>query len=257
MISQTDIQATCDDIVREFAPLQIILFGSYADGTPTEHSDVDLLVVMPIPKSETRQQELEIQRQVPHRFPMDLHVRSPEELAYRISYNDWFLREILEKGNVLYEAGGYLKDFLKITPEINQLHDKETAFVNPLTLEYIEKAEGDYADAKWLQQAPKPNYDNICFHAQQAIEKYLKAWLQETNRPVPRTHNVVALLNLIVPVLPAWDRWRDDFSQFIKHAVDSRYPGHFATATDTDAANAMRICTEVQQAVRALLMPRR
>ena len=74
---------------------------------------------------------------------------------------------------------------------------------------------------------------------------------------VPRTHNVVALLNLIVPVLPAWDRWRDDFSQFTKHAVDARSPGHFATATDTDAANAMRICTEVRQAVRALLMPRR
>lgn len=54
MISQTDIQATCDDIVREFAPLQIILFGSYAYGTPTEHSDVDLLVVMPIPKSENK-----------------------------------------------------------------------------------------------------------------------------------------------------------------------------------------------------------
>ena len=68
---------------------------------------------------------------------------------------------------------------------------------------------------------------------------------------------MVAMLNLTVPVLPAWDRWRDDFSQFTKHAVDARYPGHFATATDTDAANAMRICTEVRQAVRALLMQRR
>ena len=253
MISQTDIQATCDDIVREFAPLQIILFGSYAYGTPTEHSDVDLLVVMPIPQSETRQQELEIQRRVPRRFRMDLHVRSPAEIAYRISYNDWFLREILEKGDVLYETSDYLKDSLKITPEINQLHDKETAFVNPLTLEYIEKAEGDYADAKWLQQAPKPNYDNICFHAQQAIEKYLKAWLQETNRPVPRTHDLVELLDLIVPVLPAWNRWRNDFSLFTKHAVDSRYPGYFATTND--AADAMRICIEVRQAIRAILMP--
>ncbi len=253
MIPLTDIQATCDDIVREFAPLQIILFGSYAYGTPTEHSDVDLLVVMPIPKSETHQQKLEIQRRVPRRFRMDLHVRSPEEIAYRISYNDWFLREILEKGNVLYESGGHLKDFLETTREISQLHDKETAFVNPLTLEYIEKAEGDYADAKWLQQAPKPNYDNICFHAQQTIEKYLKAWLQETNRPVPRTHNLEELLDLIVPVLPAWNRWRDDFSQFTKHAVDSRYPGYFATATD--AEHAMRICTEIRQTVRAILMP--
>lgn len=49
MITRQDIQAACDDIVREFAPLQVILFGSYAYGTPTESSDVDLLVVMPNP----------------------------------------------------------------------------------------------------------------------------------------------------------------------------------------------------------------
>ena len=50
MVTREEIQATCDDIVREFAPLQVILFGSYAYGTPKEDSDVDLLVVMDIPK---------------------------------------------------------------------------------------------------------------------------------------------------------------------------------------------------------------
>ncbi len=98
MITREDIQATCDDIVREFAPLQIILFGSYAYGTPTEDSDVDLLVVMDIPESETRRQTIEIRQRIPRRFPMDLLVRSPKEIAYRISYNDWFLREITERG---------------------------------------------------------------------------------------------------------------------------------------------------------------
>ena len=44
MVSTKEIQATCDDIVREFAPQQVILFGSYAYGTPTEASDVDLFV---------------------------------------------------------------------------------------------------------------------------------------------------------------------------------------------------------------------
>ena len=52
MVPREDIQATCDDIVQEFTPLQVILFGSYAYGTPTEGSDVDLLVVMDVPKSE-------------------------------------------------------------------------------------------------------------------------------------------------------------------------------------------------------------
>ena len=60
MVTKKDIQATCDDIVREFAPLQVILFGSHAYGTPTENSDVDLLVVMDIPESETTRQAGEI-----------------------------------------------------------------------------------------------------------------------------------------------------------------------------------------------------
>ena len=67
MVDLKDIQATCDDIVREFAPLKIILFGSYADGTPTEDSAVDLLVVMPIPESQTRHQAVEIRRRIPRR----------------------------------------------------------------------------------------------------------------------------------------------------------------------------------------------
>ena len=104
MVDLKDIQATCDDIVREFAPLKIILFGSYADGTPTEDSDVDLLVVMPILESQPRHQAVEIRRRIPRRFRMDVIVRSPEEIAYRVLHNDWFLREITQEGQVLYES---------------------------------------------------------------------------------------------------------------------------------------------------------
>ena len=62
MVTRQEIQATCDDVVREFAPLQVILFGSHAYGTPTEDSDVDLLVVMDIPKSEFLNKAIEIQQ---------------------------------------------------------------------------------------------------------------------------------------------------------------------------------------------------
>ncbi|NKB69696.1 MAG: HEPN domain-containing protein [Candidatus Latescibacteria bacterium] len=58
--------------------------------------------------------------------------------------------------------------------------------MNPLTLEWVQKAEGDYAAAQWLQQAAAPMCDAICFHARQSIEKYLKAWLQELfGRSIP------------------------------------------------------------------------
>ena len=238
MVTRQDIQATCDDIVREFAPLQVILFGSYAYGTPTKYSDVDLLVVMAIPESETRRQAIEIRQCIPDRFSMDLLVRSPEEIAYRLSHNDWFLREITEKGEVLYESANFFPKPLK----------KEQCAVNPLTLEWVQKAEGDYIVAQQVQQAENPVHDAICFHAQQCIEKYLKAWLQEANIPFPRTHDLKELLKLIVPTIPIWQTWQSDFSTLSEHAVDSRYPGKFATANDT--AHAMGICNEVRQAIR-------
>ena len=64
MVTREEIQATCDDIVREFAPLQVILFGSYAYGTPTEDSDVDLLVVLDVPKSEFSRKATEIRQRI-------------------------------------------------------------------------------------------------------------------------------------------------------------------------------------------------
>ena len=241
MVSREEILATCDDIVREFAPLQIILYGSYAYGTPTENSDVDLLVVMPVDKSEARDRENEIKKQIPSRFNIDLLVRSPEYIAYRLSYNDWFLREITEKGQVLYETDGFY-----IIP-----HKKENVEMNPITIEWVEKAEGDFNAAEQLQYGPSPVYHVICFLAQQCVEKYLKAWLQENNMPIQRTHNLNDLLDLILPTIPEWRTWQTELSTLTKHAVDSRYPEEDATASN--AENAMRISGKVREAVRSEL----
>ena len=252
MVTRQEIQATCDDIVREFAPLQVILFGSYAYGTPTEDSDVDLLVVMDIPKSEFLPKAIEIRQRIPYRFGMDLLVRSPEEIAYRVSYNDWFLREITEKGELLHgsDVDCSVKNLQGPDYRTSPLKKGEDS-MNPLTLEWIEKAEGDYRTAKWLQQAPDPVHDSICFHVQQCIEKYLKAWLQEANIPVQRTHNLEELLALVVPTLPTWSDWQPDFKIITAYAVDPRYPGDSATAENTQ--HAMHVCDEVRQAVRTQL----
>jgi HEPN domain-containing protein len=66
--------------------------------------------------------------------------------------------------------------------------------MNPLTLEWIEKAEGDFATAQRELRARKlPNYDAVCFHAQQCAEKYLKAMLQEAGIVFGKTHNLIIL----------------------------------------------------------------
>lgn len=241
MVTRKEIQATCDDIVREFAPLQVILFGSYAYGTPSEYSDVDLLVVMPVEKSEARRQASEIRERIPRRFSMDVLVRSPEEIAYRISHNDWFLREVTEKGEVLYESDNFY-----VKP-----NKKEYTEMNPLTLEWIELAEEDYAIAKLIQREQLAMRNGMCFHAQQCAEKYLKAWLQENYIPIQGTHNLEELLILILPSIPAWHSWQVDLSTLSKHAVETRYVGQSPTAADAELA--IQTCEMVRQAVRAEL----
>ncbi len=88
-------------IAEKFQPDKIILFGSYAYGTPNEHSDIDILVVMPA-KNEINQ-AVRICQAVDYTFPMDLIVSTPEDLHRRLELEDWFLREITTKGKVLYE----------------------------------------------------------------------------------------------------------------------------------------------------------
>ena len=251
MITTTDIQATCDDIVRECSPLQVILFGSYAYGAPTEDSDVDMLVVMDILKSETWQQRCEIKARIPKRFPLDLQVRSRADIAYRFSHNDWFLHEVLEKGDVLYETEDALPP-LKLAEDTLVPIWQAKGVINPLTLEKVRTAESDWEGIQVLHQSLTPNlYDLVCFHAQQCIEKYLKAWLQEANLPAPRTHDLQELLHLIMPMRPEWRAWRLDFERFKTHAVDVRYEEYYAD--EADVAHAVRVCTEVRTAIRAVL----
>jgi uncharacterized protein len=103
MISRRDIKRVCAQIAREFHPQRIILFGSYAYGKPTPDSDVDLLVVMPL-NGRSTEKAVEISSRLEHRFPIDLLVRSPEEIRWRLAWNDFFLREATEKGLVMYES---------------------------------------------------------------------------------------------------------------------------------------------------------
>ena len=90
-------------IVDEYAPEKVVLFGSYAYGNPTEDSDVDLLVVMPQDCSGVRK-SVEIRSRLRPGFPLDLLVRSPEQVAQRVAWNDFFMRDVVEKGKVLYDA---------------------------------------------------------------------------------------------------------------------------------------------------------
>jgi predicted nucleotidyltransferase len=87
-------------VAEQFRPERIILFGSYAYGTPHKDSDVDILVVMPA--YDEINQAVRILEQTNSSFPLDLIVRTPDNLRWRLKEGDWFLREIVERGTILY-----------------------------------------------------------------------------------------------------------------------------------------------------------
>ncbi len=101
--------------------------------------------------------------------------------------------------------------------------------MNPLTKEWVDKAEGDFFSAQRELRARKnPNYDSACFHAQQCIEKYLKARLQEEGIAFGKTHDLSVLLDQIIPIEPFWAPFKPNLRILNAYAVEFRYPGDSA-----------------------------
>ena len=100
-VTMAQIRKLVREIAGRFEPEKIILFGSYAYGKPDGDSDVDLLVVMPAWNEISK--AIRIYQTLDTPFSLDLIVRTPERLRRRLEWGDWFLREIMTRGKVLYE----------------------------------------------------------------------------------------------------------------------------------------------------------
>ena len=99
----TYIKWLCQRIAEAFRPEKIILFGSRAYGNPQEDSDIDLLIIMPYAGSH-RAEAVRIRNHLGVLAPMDILVRTPDEVRERIEMGDQFMREIVARGKVIYEA---------------------------------------------------------------------------------------------------------------------------------------------------------
>lgn len=103
MATALEIQHISDQICKEFAPQKIILFGSHSRGNQDSDSDVDLLIVTQFQGKPWRF-AVEIRERIKAGVPLDLLVRTPEQLQERLAKHDMFLMDIVTHGKVLYEA---------------------------------------------------------------------------------------------------------------------------------------------------------
>lgn len=120
------------------------------------------------------------------------------------------------------------------------------------TSEWVKKAEEDFLAASALaRRRRKPLWTIVCFHAQQTVEKYLKARLEEAGIGVPKTHDLLHLLNLLAKVEPLWSAYHTAFSSLVSYAVQTRYPG--TSVLPNDARNAMETCRQFRLEARRTL----
>jgi HEPN domain-containing protein len=121
--------------------------------------------------------------------------------------------------------------------------------MKPITQEWVNKAEGDFATAqRELQVQRSPNPDAVCFHSQQCVEKYLKACLQEATIPFGKTHDLTILLNLLLPIKPDWESMRPTLESLTVYAVEFRYPG--ASANQALAEQSFQECSQIRQMIQ-------
>jgi hypothetical protein len=102
------------------------------------------------------------------------------------------------------------------------LSNKANSSMKATTLEWIKKAEQDFSDA----HAKGISVDLVCFLCQQCVEKYLKGYLEESDIPFPKIHDLDTLLNLAIPLQPLWESWRFGFKRLTGTPPNSAIPAN-------------------------------
>ena len=116
-----------------------------------------------------------------------------------------------------------------------------------ITEEWIGKAEKDYLVAKRELKAEPLIGEAICFHAQQCIEKYMKAILQENEIEFEKIHDLDVLLRQCINFIAGLENFRDELVKLSTYAVDVRYPGFDVSGEEAEE------CAEIMEKVRKVI----
>jgi HEPN domain-containing protein/predicted nucleotidyltransferase len=248
-----EIARTVAFIVERFRPRRVVLYGSWAYGTPRADSDVDLMVEMET--SERSEVERErIQRAIPYSVcEIQITVRTPRQVRIGLREHDFFIRDVLVKGLRLYERAGMECDE-EDPDDLDDLDDDASGSIPSIkhaTRQWVRTAERDHRIVPLLLDVDDPDFNNACFHAQQAVEKYLKGLLQEHVIEFPRTHDLAVLAGLAQPVIPELVSRKDELKEMTKCAVVARYI--YSEIDENLAQTAAQIAAWVRSLVRRSL----
>jgi HEPN domain-containing protein len=118
---------------------------------------------------------------------------------------------------------------------------------------WLAKAEHDLLNIENNLKASAIPWDTVCFHAQQAAEKLLKAFLVFHAQPAILTHDLVALLAICVQINPSLAVRQQDCQKLSYYAVAARYPSDLYEPTETDARQMIEAAQRIRSDVLACL----
>lgn len=126
--------------------------------------------------------------------------------------------------------------------------------VQELVTQWLVKAENDFRAGLAILQAHDPPTDMICFHMQQCVEKYLKAYLTLHQKPFRRTHNIAELIEQCKEIEPAFDALYDMQADILTvYGIEIRYPDEFYLPTFAEAKQAVEIAQAARTFIRTKL----
>jgi HEPN domain-containing protein/predicted nucleotidyltransferase len=205
-------------------PEFVILFGSYAYGEPHEGSDVDVLVVYP---DETSEEERRRAGSVLHQVfgtGLEVHPCTLSQWREALLKRNWFVAEITQKGIPILSR----RNFKEVLAEVEQLMQQSQ---NLYPQEWLERAERDWGMMQFaLSQGWIPE---AAFHLQQAVEKWLKAFLLQQGWQLVRTHDLEDLLNQAIQREPSLQMYQG-MCRRVKEFVAARYPGLLNPPTEDE-----------------------
>jgi HEPN domain-containing protein/predicted nucleotidyltransferase len=249
-VTQEKIDEAVRRLVEVARPTRIILFGSAARGELHERSDLDLMVVLPDPPMPNHSAAVTRFYSALAGIPMakDIIVVTEDRLAELGDRPGLVYREALREGRVLYEAPN-------VSPRSGQ-RKRSKASDAGLPHTWLAHARSDLASARTLRANPDVLPEQAGFHAQQAVEKAVKAVLLARNVDIPYTHDLGDLVDEVTSRGIAVPTEVTEAKALTRYAIEMRYPNP-EEVTGADVDDAIRIAeTTLAWATPLVPLPR-